>query len=98
MDRKDIEKLKEIEDRSKSNAKILDEHAKRIEDNHALALSIKEIAFEMKKMREDMNKIDKRVVAIEEKPNKRMDQIIGYILSAVICGLIGYTFAKLGLK
>lgn len=98
MERIDIERLKEVEDRSKSNTHRLDTLEPKVEDIHNLAISVKEIAIEMKLMREDMNKIDKRVIAIESKPGKRLDQIIGYILSALIVGLIGYVLLKLGLK
>lgn len=98
MDRKDIELLKEIEQVTKSNSKRLDNVERKMEDIHDLTCSVKEIALETRLMREDMNKIDKRVNAIEEKPNKRMDQIIGYILSALIGGVIGYVLLKLGLK
>jgi len=98
MDRKDIEKLQEIDDRSKSNTKRLDKLEPKVEDIHNLTIAVKEIATETKLMREDMNKIDKRVIAIEEKPSKRIEQMIGYILSALICGLIGFALAKIGLK
>ena len=98
MDRESIEKLQEIEDRSKSNLKRLDKLESKVEDIHNLTISVKEIANETKMMREDMNKIDKRVIAIEEKPSKRIEQIISYILSALICGLVGYFLAKIGLK
>ncbi len=98
MDRESIEKLQEIEDRSKSNLKRLDKLESKVEDIHNLTISVKEIANETKLMREDMNKIDKRVIAIEEKPSKRIEQIISYILSALICGLVGYFLAKIGLK
>jgi len=67
MDRKDIEKLQEIDDRSKSNTKRLDKLEPKVEDIHNLTIAVKEIATETKLMREDMNKIDKRVIAIEEK-------------------------------
>lgn len=98
MDRADIERLKEVEDRSKSNTHRLDTLEPKVEDIHNLTISVKEIATETRLMRQDMNKIDKRVIAIEEKPNKRLDQIIGYILSALIGGVIGYVLLKLGLK
>lgn len=98
MDRMDIERLKEIEDRSKSNTHRLNDLESKVEDIHNLTISVREIATETRLMRQDMNKIDKRVIAIEEKPNKRLDQIIGYILSALIGGVIGYILLKLGLK
>ena len=65
---------------------------------HSLTLSVERIAAEIQHMREDMNKIDNRVLAIEEKPTKKLDLIWGYIVSAIIGGTIGYILLKLGLK
>ena len=98
MNKEELERLVETEARSKSNTKRLDSLEDKVEDIHNLTLSVREIATEMKMMREDMNKIDKRVLAIEDKPSKRMDLIWGYIMSAVVGGIIGYTLIKLGLK
>lgn len=98
MEEKYIEKIIETEQRSKSNTKRLDEHDKKIDDIHNLTIAVKEIATEMKAMREDVNKIDKRVLAIEDKPSKRMDLIWGYIVSTLIGGIIGFVLFKLGLK
>ena len=98
MEKEYIERLVEIEQRSKSNTKRLDTVENKVEDIHSLTLAIKEIATEVKIMREDLNKIDKRLITLEDKPSKRMDLIWGYIVSAVIGGLIGYTFIRLGLK
>lgn len=98
MEKEYIERLVEIEQRSKSNTKRLDTVENKVEDIHSLTLAIKEIATEVKIMREDLNKIDKRLITLEDKPSKRMDLIWGYIVSAIIGGLIGYTFIKIGLK
>lgn len=98
MEDKYIERLVETEQRSKSNTKRLDDHDKKIDDIHNLTVAVREIATEMKAMREDVNKIDKRVLAIEDKPSKRMDLIWGYIVSAIIGGLIGFVLLRLGLK
>ena len=98
MEQKYIEKLIETEQRSKSNTKRLDNVEEKVEDIHNLTLAVKEIATEVKMMREDLNKIDNRVVVLEEKPSKKMDLIWGYIVSAIIGGLIGYILLKLGLK
>ena len=98
MDTNYLERLVEVEQRSKSNTKRLDEDERKIEDIHSLALSIRDIATEVKLMREDLNKIDKRVLAIEDKPSKKMDLIWGYVMSVVVGGIIGYILIKLGLK
>lgn len=98
MEKEYIELLIETSERSKSNTKRLDNDEKKIEDIHRLALSIETLATEVKMMREDMNKMDARVLAIEDKPNKKLDLIWGYVVSAIIGGVIGYVLLKLGFK
>ncbi len=98
MDKQEIERLVEVEQRSKSNTKRLDNLESKVDDIHNLTLSVREIATEMKAMREDMNNIDKRVLAIEDKPNKKLDSMWGYIVSAIISGLIVFLFVKLGMR
>lgn len=98
MEEKYIEKLIETESRSKSNTKRIDNLEKRVEDIHSLTLSVKEMTTEVKIMRQDINKMDNRVMTLEEKPSKKLDQIWGYIVAAIIGGAISYIFLKLGLK
>ena len=69
MEKSDIIKLQETEDRSKSNTKRIDEHdAKfkevehKLEDTHELTYAIKEIATEVKLMREDVNKLLNKII------------------------------------
>lgn len=93
-----MKELTETTARSKSNTKRLDILEKRVEDIHSLTTSVKELTIELKNMREDMNKIDNRVLAIEAKPAKKLDSIWGYIVSAIISGLIVFIFMKLGIK
>lgn len=58
-----------------------------------LVVSVKEIAMETKANREDVNKIDLRLGAIEQKPAKNWDKIvstvIGTITGAIAGGMIG---------
>ena len=68
-----IQKLIETEQRSKSNMHRLDKMEDIIQNIYDLTSSVKEIVTEMKAMREDVNKIDSRVIAIEEKPKKNWD-------------------------
>ena len=51
----------------------------------------------MKAMREDMNKIDDRVLAIESKPSKRLDGIIDKIIFTILGIIIAYIFSKIGM-
>lgn len=98
MNKEEIERLVEIEQRSKSNTKRIDTLEERVEDIHSLTLSVREMATEVKIMRQDMNKMDSRVITLEQRPSKKLDQIWGYIVAAVIGGAISYIFLKLGLK
>lgn len=97
MTKQELQELTETASRSKSNTKRLDKLESKVEDIYELTLSVKEIAVEMKAMREDMNKIDDRVLAIESKPSKRLDGIIDKIIFTILGIIIAYIFSKLGM-
>ena len=99
MEKEELERLVEVEQRSKSNTKRLDENDARLkevdaklDDIHELTYSIKEIANEVKLMREDVNKLDKRVENIEQEPAKEYNdtkklirnQIVGFVLGIIL--------------
>lgn len=98
MEEKYIVKIQQNEDCSKSNTKRLDKLEPKVEDIHELTSSVKVLATEMKNMREDQVKMDARIQILEEKPNKKMDQIWSNIVSVIIGGVIGFIFIKLGMK
>lgn len=98
MDNDHLERLVEIEQREKSNTKRIDILEEKVDDIHELTISVKELALETKAMREDINKIDNRVLAIESKPAKKWDNTINYIISGIIGIIIGYLAIRLGLK
>ena len=79
MDEK--ERLVAVEERAKSNTKRLDEAERKIEDIHDLTYSIKELASETKRLREDVNKIDVRLNTLEEKPAKNWDNLTKTIIT-----------------
>lgn len=100
----DSERLVRVEESNKQAHKRIDtlEHKQEATDNkieniYELTISVKEIATEMKAMREDMAKIDNRVHAIEEKPVKRYDTIVGQVISIIVAGVVGFFLAKFGL-
>ena len=94
MEKSDIIKLQEVEDRSKSNTKRLDEHDdkfkdinNKLEDIHELTYSIKEIATKL--MREDVNKLDTRVGNIENEPAKDYKEVKKAIRDKIILSIVG---------
>ena len=97
MNKEEIEKLTETSDRSKSNTKRLDKLEDKVDCLYELTLSVKEIATEMKAMREDMNSMDDRIIAIETKPAKRWDGIIDKIMYTILGIIIAYIFKQFGM-
>ena len=97
-----IERLVETEQRSKSNTKRIDEIEIEVKEYRELTVAVKEIATEMKHLREDQADINKRLKTIEEKPGKEYEevkskikwQIIGFGLGIILM----FIAFKLGLK
>ena len=80
-------KVAHLEEREKSNTKRIDVLENRIENIYDLTLSVREIATEMKAMREEKNKMNERLKIIEKKPNKDNEdtkkQVKGKVISFV---------------
>lgn len=98
MQREDIELMKEIEQRSKSNTKRLNEHDKKIEELSDVYIALTKTNDKVENIETDVKDIKTDIKEIKDKPSKRLEQIIGYVLSAIFCGLVGFLLAKLGLK
>ncbi len=84
-----IEKIAHIEERAKSNTKRIDTLENKVENMYELTISVKEIATEMKAMREDVNKMDSRLSELEEKPLKEYENTKSQIKKQVISFFIG---------
>lgn len=65
---------------------------------NSIAISTEKLAIEMKYMREEQTKMDGRITTIEEKPVKRYDSIITYIITTVIGAAIGFFISLLKIK
>lgn len=63
-----------------------------------IAMSTEKLAIEMKYMREEQTKLDNRVKMIEEKPIKRHDTVVTYIITTIIGIVIGVVASLLKLK
>lgn len=63
-----------------------------------IVTSTEKLAIEMKYMREEQTKLDKRITTIEEKPVKRYDSIVTYIITTVIGAAIGFFISLLKIK
>lgn len=63
-----------------------------------IAISTEKLAVEMKYMREEQNKTEQRLKALEEKPIKRYDNIVNYIITSIISLVLGAIAVMIGLK
>ena len=84
-----IERLVETEQRSKSNSKRIDEVEAEVKENRELTVAVKEIATEMKHMREEQNKMNERLKIIEEKPVKEYEETKSQVKKQAISFFIG---------
>lgn len=65
---------------------------------NSIAMSTEKLAIEMKYMREEQNKQDERLTSLEQKPIKRYDSIVNYIITTIIGLVIGAVAMLIGLK
>jgi len=60
-----------------------------------MAVSLTEIATKQNGMETAVGEIKADVSALKEKPAKRWEAVIGYILGALASGIVGYVLAQL---
>ena len=104
MEEKYIKELTETTSRSKSNSHRLDELESEVKNNNSLAINVRELTIEIKHMREDyqksekkhseeIEKMDNRLSQVESKPAKNWDKvtttIIGTIVGAIAAAIVG---------
>lgn len=65
---------------------------------NSIAMSTEKLAIEMKYMREEQNKQDERLTSLEQKPIKRYDNIINYVITSILGLIIGAVAMLVGLK
>ena len=61
-------------------------------------VATEKLALEIKYLREDQKDANERIKALEERPNKRYDNIVTQIISTIIALIIGAIAAIIGLK
>lgn len=65
---------------------------------NSIAISTEKLAVEMKYMREEQTKMDGRITTIEEKPVKRYDSIVTYIITTIIGAIVGFIVSLIKIK
>ena len=98
MDKDDVKLITEINERSKSNEKRLDEHDTKIAKLTDVYIALTKVSDKVNIIDDDVKEIKTDLQDIKEKPTKRYEQVVGYILSALVGIIITLVFAKIGLK
>lgn len=101
MDDRDIDfehRLTEVEARAKSNTKRLDEHDQEIKENNNLIGAIKELATEVKYMREDLNDTIERLNKLEGKDVDKWEKFKWLLVAGLVTIVLGSLAVQVGLK
>lgn len=96
MDLAHEKRLTEVESRSKSNTKRLDDMEKRQDNLDDLVSTVKVLADREKRVEDDVKEIKTSVNELKDKPVKRFDGIVDKIIFTVVGGIVGYVLIKLG--
>lgn len=97
MDMEHERRLTEVESRSKSNTKRLDDMEKRQDSLDALVGNFNVLAEREKRVEDDVKEIKTDVKSIKDKPAQRWESLVTQIISILVAALFGFLLAKFGL-
>lgn len=97
MEREFEHRLTVAEDRSKSNTKRIDALENDTKALNSLASSVAVMADRLGAVAKNVDELDGKVTALEEKPRKRWEAVAEKILMAVVGALVGVLLGKFGL-
>lgn len=89
MDEKHMQMLIETNQSVKSAHHRIDKMENDIGEIKELTIAVKEIAMETKATREDVNDMNGRLKAVEEKPAKNWDKVTSTIIGTVVGAIAG---------
>lgn len=101
MEDRDIDfehRLTEVEQRAKNNTIRIDEHDREIKENNNLIGAIKELATEVKYMREDLNDTIERLNKLEGKDGDKWEKFKWLLVAGLVTIVLGSLAVQVGLK
>ena len=90
-------RLTEVEARSKSNTKRLDEVEKRQDDLDDLVTTVKVLATREENVESDVKEIKRDVKDMASKSGKRWDELVDKIIWSIAAAVVGFVIAQIGL-
>ena len=97
MDLAHEKRLTEVESRSKSNTKRIDDMEKRQDNLDDLVSTVKVLADREKRVEDDVKEIKTEVKSLANKPAKRWDNLVNQLITIVVSVIAGIILAKVGL-
>ena len=97
MDLEHERRLTEVESRSKSNMKRLDDVEKRQDDLEVMATSLKVLTDREERLENDVGEIKSDVKEIKEMPGKRWQGVVDKIIFTAIGAVGTFLLMKLGI-
>ena len=97
MDLEHEKRLTEVESRSKSNTKRLDDMEKRQNDLADLVSTVKVLAEKEARVEKDVGEIKETVEEIKTKPGKKWEGFVEKVALTIVSLVIGFIAAKIGL-
>lgn len=97
MDLEHEKRLTEVEARSKSNCKRLDDVEKKQDDLSELVGTVKLIADREERVEKDVGEIKTDIKDLKSKPAKRWDTLVDKIIFTAVGIIVGYIFVKIGI-
>lgn len=96
MDLEHEKRMTEIESRSKSNTRRIDEMEKRQNDLDELVGTVKALAVKEERVENDVKEIKNDVKLLANKPAQRWEGIVDKILFGIVGAVVGYIMIQLG--
>lgn len=97
MDLEHEKRLTEVESRSKSNTKRIDDMEKRQDNLDDLVSTVRVLADREKRVEDDVTEIKGDVKDLKDKPGKRWEGLVEKFLYTVVGGIATYFLMKLGI-
>ena len=97
MDLEHEKRLTEVEGRSKSNTRRLDDVEKRQDNLDELVSTVKVLVDREARMEDDVGEIKNDVKELKAKPGKMWEELVGKIILTVVAALVGFVIAHFGL-
>ena len=90
-------RLTQVEERSKSNTKRLDEVENRQDNLDELVSTVKVLAVREENVETDVKELKVDVKSLTSKPGKRWDSLVDKIILTVASAVLGFFLAHFGL-